>query len=113
MKKKKMTTKEMEKEMLKENQLIFKKLVKKNVEEGKLEAFNLGKREVFISTSEPRWLRDWIKEGAKMGLFKNESFPISENLARLGFYIPSGLGLSNYQIDEVIKTIKEFSTNEL
>ena len=66
-----MTTKEMEKEMLKENQLIFKKLVKKNVEEGKLEAFNLGKREVFISTSEPRWLRDWIKEGAKMGLFKN------------------------------------------
>lgn len=71
MKKKKMATKEMEKEMLKENQLIFKKLVKKNVEEGKLEAFNLGKREVFISTSEPRWLRDWIKEGAKMGLFKN------------------------------------------
>ena len=71
MKKKKMTTKEMEKEMLKENQLIFKKLVKKNVKEGKLEALNLGKREVFISTSEPRWLRDWIKEGAKMGLFKN------------------------------------------
>ena len=71
MKKKKMTTKEMEKEMLKENQLIFKKLVKKNVEEGKLEAFYLGKREVFISTSEPIWLRDWIKEGAKMGLFKN------------------------------------------
>ena len=70
-KKKKMTTKEMEKEMLKENQLIFKKLVKKNVEEGKLEAFYLGKREVFISTSEPIWLRDWIKEGAKMGLFKN------------------------------------------
>ena len=49
----------------------------------------------------------------KMGLFKNDSFPVSENLARLGFYIPSGLGLSNHQIDEVIKMIKQFSTNEL
>ena len=30
----------------------------------------------------------------KMGLFKNESYPIAENLARRGFYIPSGLALS-------------------
>jgi perosamine synthetase len=34
----------------------------------------------------------------KMGLFKNESYPVAERLARNGFYIPSGLGLSNEEI---------------
>jgi perosamine synthetase len=38
----------------------------------------------------------------KMGLFKKETYPVAEKLARNGFYIPSGLGLSEIEIKEVI-----------
>jgi perosamine synthetase len=41
----------------------------------------------------------------KMGLFENESYPVAEKLARNGFYIPSGLGLTNEDISEVITTL--------
>ncbi|MEY2577386.1 MAG: perosamine synthetase [Verrucomicrobiota bacterium] len=34
----------------------------------------------------------------KMGLFKDETYPVAERIARRGFYIPSGLGLSEKQI---------------
>jgi perosamine synthetase len=44
----------------------------------------------------------------QMGLFKNESYPVSERLARNGFYIPSGLGLSIKEQEEVIKTVMAF-----
>jgi perosamine synthetase len=43
----------------------------------------------------------------KMGLFENESYPVAEKLARNGFYIPSGLGLSDEEITEVICNIRE------
>ena len=43
----------------------------------------------------------------KMGLFKNESYPVSENIARRGFYIPSGMALTNDQIDTSVTTLKE------
>ena len=43
----------------------------------------------------------------KMGLFENESYPVAERLARNGFYIPSGLGLSDEEVDVVIKSIIE------
>jgi perosamine synthetase len=42
-----------------------------------------------------------------MGLFKGESFPIAENMARCGFYLPSGLGLDSIEVMEVIKHIRE------
>lgn len=35
----------------------------------------------------------------KMGLFNNVSCPIAENIARRGFYLPSGLALTNAQIE--------------
>lgn len=41
----------------------------------------------------------------KMGLFENESYPVAEKLARNGFYIPSGLGLSDEEITKVITLI--------
>lgn len=41
----------------------------------------------------------------KMGLFKNESYPVAERLARNGFYIPSGLGLSNEEIVSVSEVL--------
>mgnify|MGYP001449548854 CR=1 FL=1 len=49
----------------------------------------------------------------KMGLFLNESYPIAEKISRLGFYIPSGIGLKKSEINYVIQKIKEFGSNEL
>ncbi|MFO0322860.1 MAG: DegT/DnrJ/EryC1/StrS family aminotransferase [Bacteroidota bacterium] len=43
----------------------------------------------------------------KMGLYKSESYPNAESLYHSGFYLPSGLALSNEQIHEVAKTLKE------
>ncbi len=44
----------------------------------------------------------------KMGLFKNEAYPVAEKLARTGFYIPSGLGLSEKEQAGVIKAFSSF-----
>lgn len=41
----------------------------------------------------------------KMGLFQNESHPNAENIARNGFYIPSGLAITDEQIDIVSDTL--------
>ena len=43
----------------------------------------------------------------KMGLFKNDSHPVSERIARRGFYLPSGIGLSE---DQIINAAKRFKT---
>lgn len=40
-----------------------------------------------------------------MDLFKNESYPHAERLARNGFYIPSGLGLTMEDIKVVLDTV--------
>lgn len=37
----------------------------------------------------------------KMGLFKDEKYPVSERIARNGFYIPSGLGITMEDITQV------------
>jgi perosamine synthetase len=42
----------------------------------------------------------------EMGLFAGKTYPTAERLARNGFYIPSGLGISDQEIFEVIKTLK-------
>lgn len=41
----------------------------------------------------------------KMGFFKNTFLPNSEKLYKKGFYIPSGLGLSNENINNVSKAL--------
>jgi perosamine synthetase len=43
----------------------------------------------------------------EMGLFLDEKYPVAEKLARRGFYIPSGLGLEDKQIDYVIRRIND------
>jgi len=40
--------------------------------------------------------------------FSKGSYPVAENMARCGMYIPSGLGLTNEQLDLVTGTIKTF-----
>lgn len=42
----------------------------------------------------------------KMNLFVNETYPVSENLANMGFYIPSGLALTDEQINTTASAIK-------
>jgi perosamine synthetase len=41
------------------------------------------------------------------GYFLNEKYPNAEKIARCGFYIPSGLGLTNDDVGQVISTIDE------
>lgn len=47
----------------------------------------------------------------KMNLFTNESYPVAEKLARTGFYIPTGLGIKDHEInfvaEKLIKAIHE------
>jgi len=42
-----------------------------------------------------------------MGLFEGECYPVSERIARRGFYIPSGLALTDDQIDRVCDVVKD------
>ena len=44
----------------------------------------------------------------RMGLFINETYPVAESLYERGFYIPSGLGLQNEQIDKVGEILREY-----
>ncbi|MEO8471028.1 MAG: DegT/DnrJ/EryC1/StrS family aminotransferase [Chryseolinea sp.] len=41
----------------------------------------------------------------QMGLFANEKYPTAERLARCGFYLPSGTGISHNQINHVINSL--------
>ena len=44
----------------------------------------------------------------KRGIFKkNSKFPNSEYLAKKGFYLPSGLGLTNKEIDFICAKVNE------
>ena len=43
---------------------------------------------------------------ASKGLFIGEKYPVSERIAKQGFYLPSGLSLTIDQVDEVINSFK-------
>jgi len=43
----------------------------------------------------------------KMGLYKNERYPVAENLARRGFYLPSGLALTDDQMSQSVSALME------
>ena len=43
----------------------------------------------------------------KMGLFKSDSFQVAERISKKGFYIPSGLGLTNSEIERVSSKLRE------
>lgn len=43
----------------------------------------------------------------KMGLFPHASLPVAENIARRGFYLPSGLALTDAQMDRVAAVMHE------
>ena len=43
----------------------------------------------------------------KMGLFAGENCPVAERIARRGFYVPSGLALTDEQIEQVAISVRE------
>jgi perosamine synthetase len=43
----------------------------------------------------------------RIGLFKGESYPVAEMLYRRGFYIPSGLGLTEAQITQSAAVVRK------
>jgi perosamine synthetase len=43
----------------------------------------------------------------EMGLFEGESYPVAERMAERGFYIPSGLALTEAQMVEVAAAVRE------
>jgi perosamine synthetase len=43
----------------------------------------------------------------KHGLFGNERFPNSERIAHRGFYLPSGLGITEYEVDASAQALRE------
>lgn len=71
-------------------ELIMKKLGEKGI----------GTRPFFY----PMHLQPVLK---RMGLFKNEVYPNAEKMYNYGLYLPSGLALTNVQIQEVVKSLKE------
>lgn len=47
----------------------------------------------------------------KLGLFKNQTYPVADKLQRKGFYIPSGLALTQKQIILVVNALKKVLKN--
>ena len=46
----------------------------------------------------------------KMNIFKNkDKYPNSEYLSKNGFYLPSGLGIKNHEIDYVCKALNKIT----
>ena len=66
----------------------------------RLAAKGIGTRPFFCPMHQQPVLR-------RKGLFANDSHPVSERLYRQGFYIPSGLALTEGQIDQVIDTVRK------
>ncbi|MFD2998837.1 DegT/DnrJ/EryC1/StrS family aminotransferase [Pontibacter toksunensis] len=73
-----------------------------NAEEAmkRLASLGVGSRPFFY----PMHLQPVFK---KMGLFKDEVYPVAENIAERGFYVPSGLAITEEQIAVVSEKLKE------
>ena len=64
----------------------------------KLLMHNIDTRPFFLSMNKQTIFK-------KMGLFKKDKMPNSEYLSKNGFYIPSGLGIKNHEINYIIKIL--------
>jgi perosamine synthetase len=66
----------------------------------RLSQLNIATRPFFWPMHEQPVLR-------KMGLFRGSSYPVAERIARRGFYIPSGLALSDKQMEQTVSALRE------
>lgn len=64
----------------------------------------IGTRPFFLGLHEQPALRD-------RGLFNGERYPVAERIARQGFYLPSGLTLTDAHVDEVISAVREVTAS--
>lgn len=82
--------------------LVIDEATGRNAEEAitSLGAKGIGCRPFFCPMHEQPVLK-------RMGLFAEESYPVAERLYRQGFYIPSGMALTDRQIDEVAHAVRE------
>ena len=64
----------------------------------KLLKFNIDTRPFFLTMNKQKIF-------TKLNLFKNLKMPNSEYISNNGFYLPSGLGIKNKEIDYVVKTL--------
>jgi perosamine synthetase len=87
--------------------IVLKDNVSFDAEEAmkRLSHYKIGTRPFFWPMHEQPVFRN-------MNLFSNESYPVSEKIARRGFYIPSGLALTESQIIEVAEAVREIMLNE-
>lgn len=65
-----------------------------------LAAKGIGTRPFFLGLHEQPAARD-------LGFFNAETYPVSHRIARQGFYLPSGLTLTDQQVDEVAAALAE------
>jgi len=42
----------------------------------------------------------------KMGYFRGEAYPVSEGMYQQGFYLPSGLAITQHQIEQVADRVR-------
>jgi len=66
----------------------------------RLTAKGIGSRPFFWPMHEQPVLR-------KMGLFEGEQYPVAERIARRGFYLPSGMALTETQIEQSAQSLRE------
>jgi perosamine synthetase len=66
----------------------------------RLSARRIGSRPFFFPMHEQPVFR-------KMGLFRDEKYPVAERLARRGFYIPSGMALTDEQMNHAADAVQE------
>jgi perosamine synthetase len=67
---------------------------------GRLRERGVDTRPFFLGMHEQPALHD-------LGLFRGESYPVAERLARQGLYLPSGLALTDEQVDRVCAAVRE------
>ena len=44
------------------------------------------------------------------GWFGSESYPVADDLARSGLYLPSGATLTDEQVDQVVSAVREVAS---
>lgn len=66
----------------------------------RLGSFGVGTRPFFYPMHQQPILK-------KMGLFHDETYPVAEKLSQYGYYLPSGMALSEYQIARVVEVLKK------
>ena len=75
--------------------MVYGIVIKKNMNADNLIRFlskkGIGSRNFFYPLHRQPILK-------KMGLFKNEKYPVSEKISKYGLYLPSGLALKSSQI---------------